>query len=57
MKRIDSLELRRTTALSHALRTDCSETRSRHEEQARACGKIIDSLRRKDREAISRQRT
>lgn len=56
MKRINHLELRRTAELNDALRSVCSTKRSLHEEQARAFGKIIDVLRREDREAAMRQR-
>ncbi|WP_158511207.1 hypothetical protein [Sphingobium herbicidovorans] len=43
-------------ALDNALRAACSEKRSAHEAHARACDKIIDALRREDRESAARRR-
>ena len=56
MDKINDLEIRRTTEINQAVSAACSERRSLHEQQARAFGKIIDVLRREDREAAIRCR-
>jgi hypothetical protein len=56
MTPIETLKVTRRKALDNALRAACSEKRSAHEAHARACDKIIDALRREDRETAARRR-
>lgn len=54
MDKIADLELGRTTEMDQTVSSGWSEKSSRHEEQERAFAKIVNVLRREDREAAVR---